>query len=62
MDNEKLNNKERLKKHLVCNQEVFELIINDCIKVYLKHHPEMLGCKISQNHILRQIAQFYLEK
>lgn len=62
MDNEKINNSQRLKRHLLCNQEVYDLITKKCVEEYLKHHPEMLGAKISQNHILRQISKFYLDK
>ena len=59
---EKLNNLARVKRHLVCDEETFELIMRECTKEYLKHHPEMLGCNITQNHILKQIARFYLER
>jgi len=52
-------NKNRSKRHLTCNEEVYELIIKKCIKTYLRHHPEMRGAKISQNHILKQIGEFY---
>lgn len=62
MDNEKINNNQRIKRHLVCNEEVHELITIQCVKEYLKHHPEALGSKISQNHILRQVGKFYLER
>ena len=60
METEQKNNKERIKKHLVCNDEVFNLITHDCIREYLKHHPEMEGAKISHNHILKQISTHYL--
>jgi len=62
MDNEKINNSSRINRHLVCNKEVYETITKECVIEYLKHHPEMIGAKISQNHILRQISKFYLEK
>lgn len=62
MDNEKLNNSQRINRHLVCSQDVYDMIVKDCIKEYIEHHPEMLGAKISQNHILRQLAKFYLEQ
>ena len=57
----KLNNKERIKRHLVCCDDVFKSITDDCVREYLKHHPEMKGAKISQNHILNQISSYYLE-
>jgi len=62
MDNEKLNNSQRINRHLVCSQVVYDMITKECAKEYLKHHPEMLGAKLSQNHILRQISKFYLEQ
>lgn len=60
MDNEKLNNHQRTKRHLVCNDEVFKLITVQCVREYLNHHPEMEGAKLSQNHILKQIATHYI--
>ncbi len=61
MDKEKLNNSQRINRHLVCSQDVFDSI-TACKKEYLEHHPEMLGSNISQNHILKQISKFYLEQ
>ena len=62
MINESLNNNHRLSRHLACSQEVYDMIIKDCKREYLEHHPEMLGANISQNHILKQISKFYLEQ
>ncbi len=62
MDNEKLNNSQRINRHLVCSQEVYDIIVKDCAREYVEHHPEMQGAKISQNHILKQISQFYLNQ
>jgi len=61
MGEKKLNNKHRINRHLACSQEVYTLIITNCINEYLKHHPEMLGAKISHNHILRQIGEHYIK-
>lgn len=56
-----LNNNHRVKRHLVCSDEVFKSIVEDCMREYIKHHPEMEGAKISQNHILKQISNYYLQ-
>lgn len=58
---DKLNNQQRLKRHLLCNDEVYNLIVNDCVEEYVRNHPEMEGAKISQNHILKQLARYYLK-
>ena len=62
MVNEKLNNLQRIKKHLVVSEEVYDLIMVDCIREFRSHHKEMEGAKISQNHIIKQIARFYIEQ
>lgn len=62
MVNEKLNNLQRIKRHLVVSQEVYDLIMTDCMEEFRKHHKEMEGAKVSQNHLLKQIGTFYLEQ
>ncbi len=62
MVDEKLNNLQRIKKHLVVSEEVYDLIMVDCIEEFKKHHKEMEGAKISQNHIIKQIGKFYMEQ
>ena len=54
------NSRKKCRFHLTCSESTRELIVEDCIKEYLSHHPEMEGAKISQNHILKQIAEHYL--
>jgi len=61
MDNEKLSNRQRLKKHLLCSEEVYDLITKVCIKEYIENHPEMEGAKITHNHILKQVGNFYIK-
>ena len=55
------NNNARLKRHLIVDQETYELVIYDCIEFYLKLHPEMEGRKISQRHIITQMARYWLK-
>ena len=62
MGEEKLNNSHRVNRHLVCDNEVFERITKDCVREYLRHHPEMLGANITHHHILNQISKFYMEQ
>jgi len=62
MINEKLNNSQRVNRHLTCSQTVYDEITINCIEEYIEHHPEMQGAKISQNHILKQISKFYMEQ
>ncbi len=54
-------NEKGYKRKLSCSQRVFNLITIQCIKEYLKHHPEMRGANITQNHILSQISEHYLK-
>jgi hypothetical protein len=46
---------------LSCSKEVHDLITKKCVDEYLKNYPEMQGRKITQNHILYQLAKYYLE-
>ena len=61
MDDEKKSNKMRLSRHLLVSQETYDIIMKDCVNEYRESHPELDGAKISQNHILRQMARFYLK-
>jgi hypothetical protein len=36
-------------------------LLDECIQVYLKHHPEMREIKISRNKIIFEIANYYKE-
>ena len=49
-----------IKKHLTASPEVYNLITVECVKEFLKHHPEFEGMNISQDFILRKIAIYYL--
>jgi hypothetical protein len=46
---------------LCCSEETFRKIMNECVKDFLEHHPEMKGMNITQNFILLKIAEYYLE-
>lgn len=45
---------------LTVSKSTKELIVNSCKKEFLNHHPELEGMKITENLIVRQIAEFYL--
>lgn len=47
---------------LTVSKSTKELIIEDCKEEFLKHHPELEGMKITENFIIRQIADFYLKE
>ena len=35
-------------------------ILDNCIKEFLTHHPELMKIKISRNKIIYEMAKFYL--
>lgn len=39
-----------------------KIVTEDCIQEFLSHHPELKGMKITENFIVRQLAQFYLKE
>jgi len=45
---------------LTVKKETKELLMNDCVAVFLKHHPEFEGKNMTQEHILRWICRCYL--
>lgn len=46
--------------HLTCSKKTANLIMNECIKEFLIHHPDFEGMRISQGFILKQVAEHYL--
>ena len=48
--------------HLTCSKETKDLILNNCVEEFVKHHKEFRGMKISQGLILKKIAEYYLEE
>lgn len=36
--------------------------VKECIKEFLRHHPELDGMKISENMIVLRIAKYYLNE
>lgn len=59
MVEQKLNNKERAKFHIVLDQDTFNLI-EQCKEVYLKHHPEEEGRHLTNKHITKQAYLYYI--
>lgn len=47
--------------HLTCSKETKKLIIEDCKKEFLKHHPEFKGMSISCGFLLKKIGVYYIE-
>lgn len=48
-------------RHLAVTEETFNMIMKDCIKEFLKENPKFIGMRITQNFIIRRIADFYLK-
>lgn len=47
---------------LTVSESTKKLITEDCKNEFLKHHPELQGMKITENFIIRQLADFYLKE
>jgi hypothetical protein len=39
-----------------------KMIVSDCVKEYLKHHPEMRNIEITQDKIAFEVARYYLDQ
>ncbi len=59
MVDDKLNNLDRAKHHIVLDEETFNLM-KQCKEEYLKHHPEEDGKNITNKHITKQAYIHYL--
>jgi len=46
---------------LSCSKETKDIILDHCLKLYRKHHPEHDHIPISQDKILYEIAIYYLK-
>ena len=53
-------NERKYSTRLACSESTKKLIMKDCIEDFLSHHPELSGINVTQNMILRQIAEYYL--
>ena len=65
MVNSDLNNSNEVngkhyKIHLTCSPATAKMINKDCIREFVKHHPDFEEMKISQGFILKKIAEHYL--
>lgn len=54
-------NERKYSTRLACSESTKKLIMEDCIQDFLSHHPELSGINVTQNMILRQIAEYYLK-
>ncbi|MCX6709793.1 MAG: hypothetical protein NTV63_02445 [Candidatus Woesearchaeota archaeon] len=43
-----------------CSSKDKKRLISDCQKIYLKHHPEMSGIRLTQGFMLKKIIDYYL--
>ena len=60
--NKEAINEKKYSEKLSCSASTKNLIIEKCVCEFLEHHPELRGIKVTQNMILRQIAEFYLKE
>ncbi len=54
------NNSERIKYHVVISKQTKDKI-KVAESIYLRHHPEMKGFNITNNHIILQSLNYYIE-
>ena len=47
---------------LSVRKSVKELVMNDCVKEFLRTNPEFKGINITQNFIIERIALSYLDR
>ena len=57
MSTENNNYSERMS----CSKETKDLIMNECVKEFIFHHPEFEGSNITQGFMLRKLAEFYIK-
>lgn len=46
--------------HIAVRKDVRDRLRNECKVVFLKHNPEFKGMKITDNHIMNRIIDYYL--
>ena len=51
----------KTRKHLAVDHETYELVVINCVNEFLNYNPEFKGMKITHNHIIRRIAEHYIE-
>ena len=47
-------------KHVVVDETTFNLIRTQCKQELIRTRPELKGCFISDNHVIRQMIIYYL--
>lgn len=58
-DSEEVNGK-HYKIHLTCSKKTADMIMQDCAREFINHHPDFEGMKLSQGFMLKKIAEHYL--
>lgn len=36
-------------------------LMNECVEIFLKAHPEMRGMKITQDFMIKKVIRYYIE-
>lgn len=52
----------KFSERLACTKETKDLIMNDCVKEFIKNNPELDGVYVTHEMILKRIAKYYLGK
>ncbi len=64
--NDPIENDSSLQKcyrvRLTVSESTKDMVMNECREEFIRHHPELKGMKITENFIIRQIAEFYLKE
>ena len=49
-------------RHLAVSQETYDLITQECIEEFKRHHPHLKVMRVTQEMISRRIADHYLDR
>ncbi len=60
ISNGEQSNEKTYSVKLTVSESTKKLICNECKEEFIKHHPELKGMKITENLIVRQIAEHYI--
>lgn len=47
---------------LCITKETYDLVVNDCVKEFIRNNPHLEGLKITHEIIIRRMADYYLER
>jgi len=47
-------------KHIRVKKEDHDKMMDICIRIFLKHHPELRGMRITRNFMFNKLVTFYI--